>query len=115
MGDPMEGRPITCLQSESQDILHHMKKKLYFDFQFTGSQRACLFPCTWHATTVSVPPDKTVIERHRELLDPLPALTGGAPAAIQERREVSAWFYLVTAITSSLDQFCMKLLKIRTI
>jgi hypothetical protein len=81
-----------------------MKKKLYFDFQFTASNRARYCPCTWVPTA---PIQGTVFERYGELLTALPALTGGASVATKERQEVSAWFQLATALTSPADQFCM--------
>ena len=78
-----------------------MKKKLYFDFVITNNNRSLYFPCTWPTSSVygrdyvnsyPVPVDRVVTERHGELLDALPALTGGAPTAVKQRREVSAWF-----------------------
>ena len=76
-----------------------MAKKLYFDFQFTNSNQARIFPCTW-PTTASGNTTATVIERHRALMDALPAVTGGASSAVKQAREVGAWFNLALVFTA---------------
>ena len=76
-----------------------MAKKLYFDFQFTNSNQARIFPCTW-PTTASGNTTATVIERHRALMDALPAVTGGASSAVKQAREVGAWFNLTQVFTT---------------
>ena len=84
-----------------------MKKKLYFDFQFTRSSRLLMFPCTFQTSPV-LPignNDGIVTERHGQILEPLAALTQGMDHATKERREVSIWFNLATPITSPMDGF----------
>ena len=76
-----------------------MKKKLYFDFQFTMGLRSRYFPCTWQLQGNHGTANRVVDERYGDFLVPLAALTGGAPAATKERNEVSAWFNIATVIT----------------
>ena len=78
-------------------------KKLYFDFEFTASNRSRYFPCTWYEPSPFAPPASVknivVNERHGQIMDALPALTGGAPSDTKLRRDVGVWFHLIDVFT----------------
>jgi hypothetical protein len=81
-----------------------MKKKLYFDFQFTRTGTSKFCPCTF-TNGFAVATSLIIRERYGQLLDALPAATLGTSPQIKERNEVCAWFNLATALTSPMERF----------
>lgn len=60
-----------------------LRRKLYFDINFTGTRQ--IFLCTQFRSGV------TIAERFNGALQPAMALTGSSPSMNKARNEVSAW------------------------
>ena len=77
-----------------------LRRKLYFDANFSGTRQ--IFLCTQFRAGV------TIAERHNGVMQAAVALTASSPPAAKARNEVSAWFVpagltnaaLATSLTS---------------
>jgi len=77
------------------------KKKLYFDVDLTGATRGLAFPCTQFRQSYNG-------DLYGGVLDDLPALVVGSPAARKRLHSVAAWFSPLSgqlAINAAADAF----------